>query len=556
MSNQEFLRLQRNLSALVEFSNAVNSSLDLSFTLSNLLYSTMGKFLATRGAILLREKDSLKAAASKGIDDVLIRDMLARIPPDQPELLQEECLKAGMSLLLPLEVSGKHLGYFLLGEKITKVPYSQDEIDFLRTVLNIASTAVQNALFITELKSVNKDLDARIARINSLFELGKEFGVLLDESRIGKLLLYSLLGNFLVSQYAILVLEEGKCHILETTIPRSSFADFCKIPDVYHLAAPAVLSETTLRLPEPVHTAFELIIPMRMRNQTRGIIFLGPRMNKLPYSPQDKEFITSLGSLAIMSLENRRLFKEAIEKQKMEEELELAKGIQRNLFPATLPSTKHFDIAAISISSRQVGGDYYDLIPLGEENYCAAIADVSGKGVPASLLMANLQAFLKSITKFDLPMDQATAMMNDLVSENTSDGRFITFFWTILNDRQKCLKYVNAGHNPPLLVRDNTISYLTEGGMIFGVMKTMFPYKMAEVNLQRGDVLVLFTDGVTEAKSVKDEEYSDERLEQLILKHAANTPQEIVDAILADLRVFTLNEPQSDDITLIVIKVK
>lgn len=556
MSNQEFLRLQRNLSALVEFSNAVNSSLDLSFTLSNLLYSTMGKFLATRGAIVLQDKGVLSVAASKGVDESTIRGVLLQSSSDDFETLKQLFLSAGLSLLLPLEVSGKHLGYFLLGEKITKAAYSSEEIDFLRTVLNIASTAVQNALFITELKSVNKDLDARIARMNSLFELGKEFGVLIDENRIGKLLLYSLLGSFLVSQYAILVLEEGKCHILESTVPKSAFADFCKIQEVYHLAAPALLADTTLRLPDPIHSSFEIIIPMRMRNQTRGVIFLGPRMNKLPYSSQDKEFITSLGSLAIMSLENRRLFKEAIEKQKMEEELELAKGIQRNLFPATLPETEHFDIAAISISSRQVGGDYYDLIPLADRNYCAAIADVSGKGVPASLLMANLQAFLKSISKFSLPMDQATAMMNDLVTENTSDGRFITFFWTILDDQNSCMKYVNAGHNPPLLIRDNKVIYLTEGGIIFGVMKTMYPYKMAEVGLQPGDVLVLFTDGVTEAKSVKDEEYSDERLEQLVLHHAEKSPQEIVDAILADLRVFTLNEPQSDDITLIVIKVK
>jgi sigma-B regulation protein RsbU (phosphoserine phosphatase) len=132
----------------------------------------------------------------------------------------------------------------------------------------------------------------------------------------------------------------------------------------------------------------------------------------------------------------------------MEEELEIARGIQNNLLPHSLPKYPRFDIAAYNITSKQVGGDFYDVIPLDDKSFCMAIADVSGKGVPAALLMANLQAFLKIICKHGMSLHEATALINDLVTENTMDGKFITFFWGVLNEQDLTLNYVNAGTIP------------------------------------------------------------------------------------------------------------
>ena len=234
---------------------------------------------------------------------------------------------------------------------------------------------------------------------------------------------------------------------------------------------------------------FRSIVPMQLRGVTKGLLLLGSRINKLSYTRPDIEFINSVGSLAIISLENKRLFKEALEKQKMEEELELAKEIQKNLLPKSMPQLSDLEFDASTISSRQIGGDYYDLIKIDDENYIGAIADVSGKGVPASLLMANLQAFLKSISRLDLSIEQATELINDLVSENTSDGRFITFFWFKLDIGNKMFTYVNAGHNPPLLIRDNKIRYLDKGGILLGVMKTKFHYVSETITLDRKSVV-------------------------------------------------------------------
>jgi len=203
-----------------------------------------------------------------------------------------------------------------------------------------------------------------------------------------------------------------------------------------------------------------------------------------------------------------------------------------------------------------VGGDYFDVIPKDDENCYLAIADVSGKGVPASLLMANLQAFLKSICKQDISLVEGTAMINDLVTENVTGGKFITFFWASINDKDKTISYVNAGHNPPLLVRDGRIIKLKKGGMILGVMKTKHPYLTETLQLQKNDLLVLFTDGISEAMDKGQNEYSDEKLEKLVLSLNNNPAKEVLKSIQSDVKDFTSGAVQSDDITLLVIKVK
>jgi sigma-B regulation protein RsbU (phosphoserine phosphatase) len=208
------------------------------------------------------------------------------------------------------------------------------------------------------------------------------------------------------------------------------------------------------------------------------------------------------------------------------------------------------------MSSKQVGGDYYDVIALDENRFCVAIADVSGKGAPASLLMANIQAFLQVICRQEMHIAESTGLINDLIFANTSDGRFITFFWCLIKNKEKKLTYVNAGHNPPLLIRNGKITKLQKGGVILGVIETMVPYLSEELVLQKDDVLVLFTDGISEAMNKKGEEFSDEKLEKTALKLAGESADNILNGIKNEVRNFTAGAPQSDDITMLVIKVK
>ena len=147
-------------------------------------------------------------------------------------------------------------------------------------------------------------------------------------------------------------------------------------------------------------------------------------------------------------------------------------------------------------------------------------------------------------------------MINDLVSENITDGKFITFFWAVLNNEDVTIEYVNAGHNLPLLIRNGEIRKLDKGGMILGVMKTLTPYESELIKLEKDDVILLFTDGISEAKNTKDEEFSDGRLEKLVLELSGLTAPEILTSIKKEVQNFAYGTIQSDDITLMVIKVK
>jgi sigma-B regulation protein RsbU (phosphoserine phosphatase) len=245
-----------------------------------------------------------------------------------------------------------------------------------------------------------------------------------------------------------------------------------------------------------------------------------------------------------------------LEKQKLEEDLEIAREIQRNLLPHKIPQFKNFNIVANAVFSKQVGGDYYDVITLDEKNFSIAIADVSGKGVSAALMMASLQAFLKTICKQGMKINEATGLINDLIEENSTEGKFITFFWAVIDDNKKQMLYVNAGHNPPLLIRRGKIIKLDKGGIILGVIKTMIPYLSEKLQLEKDDVIILFTDGVSEAMNIDGEEFSDERLEKLSLSLIEKSAEDISITIQNEVSKFAYGTVQSDDITLMVIKVK
>ncbi len=560
MNDVDNLRFKRNLTALVDFSRIINSSLDLNFILNNIMLTCMGKFFATRGLIALKENGVLKLKVSKGISD----DLAQKFPSINSSngsfkdnvQFNEFIEEAKFFAIEKINSSDECVGIICLGEKLNKTPYSEDDLEFLRTILNISATAIQNSIVLNKVTKLNRTLDSRLNRLNSLFELSKEFGLFSESTKVAKLLVYSIIGQFLISKFAVVSFKDENIEILESKILGTDLTAALKNYNYTKIISSLKKDDIKKNYEELYKIGFELIVPMQLQGNTRGLILLGRRINNSEYTDGDIEFIYSIGSLAIISLENQKLFQEALEKQKMEEELEIAREIQINLLPSSIPKFTSFDIAGDNISSKQVGGDYYDIIKLSENNFYIAIADVSGKGVPAALLMANIQAFLQIICRQGIKIDEATGIINDLITENTSDGRFITFFWGIFDELERTLTYVNAGHNPPLLVRNGQIIKLDKGGIILGVMKTFIPYALEEINLQENDLIVLFTDGITEAMSKNHEEFSDERLERLVLTSSNKSAEEILNEIKKQVQIFTMGAAQSDDLTLVVIKVK
>jgi sigma-B regulation protein RsbU (phosphoserine phosphatase) len=202
-----------------------------------------------------------------------------------------------------------------------------------------------------------------------------------------------------------------------------------------------------------------------------------------------------------------------------------------------------------------VGGDYYDIIPLSDHEYVLAIGDVAGKGIPAALLMANVQAALRTIAPLRLPLPEATARINSLIYSNTDIDKFITFFWGLLDTRAHTFQYVNAGHNPPYLLRnDGGIEKLSEGGLILGILETPTPYSTDTVSLQPGDTIVGYTDGVNEAMSKDMMEFGDDRFLQLIENCRELGAQAAISLVRDEIVEYTRGAPQSDDITMLVAK--
>jgi len=487
MPDNDNLKAKRNLTALVEFSRVINSSLDLNFILNNVLLTCLGKFLVTKGLIALKVDSKILLKTSKGITEEMIHKF-PDISSGEDFLSNEEfktyLQESNLKVVERISSSNDCLGIICLGEKLNKEDYRKDDQDFLRTILNISASAIQNSLIVEELKFVNRELDSRIQRLSSLFELSKEFGLFSESTKVTRLLIFSLIGQFLIQKYVLLRFEGKDIEVIEPKFPVDELLKNIRNIDYLKIETPLNKEQVALLFPQLFEMGIQVIVPMQIQGRTKGLIILGKRVNDLDYTDADIEFVFSVGSLAIISMENRRLFREALEKQKLEEELDLARDIQRNLLPQKIPVYKNFEIAAINLSSKQVGGDYYDIIPLDKNTCCIAIADVSGKGVPAALLMANMQAFLQVICRQNIPLDIATGMINDLISQNTSDGKFITFFWGIFDDINNTVKYVNAGHNPPLLLRDDKIIKLETGGIILGVMNTVFPYQSETVQLQ------------------------------------------------------------------------
>ncbi|MFO7769080.1 MAG: SpoIIE family protein phosphatase, partial [bacterium] len=283
--------------------------------------------------------------------------------------------------------------------------------------------------------------------------------------------------------------------------------------------------------------------------------------------PNEDEF----GDLALSFNQMARAVKrgraEAVERERLERELETARAIQERLLPRDLPELQGFELAAISLPSRQVGGDYFDFVELEDGLVGVAVGDVSGKGIPAALLMANLQAALQGQAIHPSSVGQVVARVNDLIVRSSEVHMFATFFYGVLDRTTGRFTYSNAGHNPPKLLRsDGRLDLLDEGGLVLGVMSAE-SYGEGSTVLEPGDVLVLYSDGITEAEGPRlgdtpedaDEmpspnHFEEERLEASIRRYAERSAQQIRDGVIEDVRTFTRGEPPSDDITLVVVK--
>jgi sigma-B regulation protein RsbU (phosphoserine phosphatase) len=329
-------------------------------------------------------------------------------------------------------------------------------------------------------------------------------------------------------------------------------------PDAWYMLADAVERDTLDDL------GVELLLPLPGRNKLMGVMALGPKQSEAAYSKSDLHLLQVLATQTGMALEMSELAhslaNEAALRERANREMEIAREVQERLFPQQMPLFADASVAGACRPAQGVGGDYYDVFPLEDGRLGLAIGDVSGKGISAALLMASLRASLRGVT-LDNPRDFAKLMdkVNRLVFEASADNRYATFFFGALHPVTHVLECVNAGHNAPLILRHNAegvaeILRVEADGPVVGLLP-LAPYTEQRIQLKPGDLLVTYTDGISEAMTHDDEEWGEDRM----MAAAASAPKDakadqVLRTIFAQADKFTAGAPQHDDMTLLILK--
>ncbi len=297
-----------------------------------------------------------------------------------------------------------------------------------------------------------------------------------------------------------------------------------------------------------------LSAPLVCKGQLIGVLNLFNKKGSGKFSETDKRLLAIIALQSAQVIENARLYEQEKHLLQKEQELGMARIVQTRLLPKDSPEIKGFDVAGASYAAKEVGGDYFDFIELPDGRWCVALGDVSGKGVPASLLMSHLQATIRIQVSQNEKFSNSIAKSNDFLYHNTEDNKFATFFGGILDSDKKSMTYVNAGHNFPfhLGARDK-IQQLETGGLVMGMVPGC-AYEEASVAFKKGDVLVIYSDGVTEAENPREEMFGEAKLKELLVKHKSKSAKELVQEIYNEVKGFEGASEQDDDITVVVVK--
>ena len=297
-----------------------------------------------------------------------------------------------------------------------------------------------------------------------------------------------------------------------------------------------------------------IAVPLQTNDRVIGLIYVDQPHLVREFSREDLNLLTVMANVAAIRIEHVRLNEVEEAERAMAKDMQQAALIQNSLLPGKAPVVAGLDIAGKTTACRTVGGDYYDFLKFPDGRVGLLVGDVAGKGMPASLLMSSLHARVHVLFEDGDDLAQKVTRLNKSTCQNCPDNRFITFFMTVADPATGDLVYANAGHNPPLLVRAaGGFETLGGGGMILGILPKA-AYTESHAKMERGDVLILFTDGVTEAPDPQAEEFGEARLAELVASMMDRPAAEIVEAITTDVAVYTQGAPAADDITVVAVR--
>ncbi|MBL8112969.1 MAG: SpoIIE family protein phosphatase [Acidobacteria bacterium] len=455
---------------------------------------------------------------------------------------------------IPLSVDDETLAYLLL----PKPPV--DPAGFASVVAHAASLLSRHQMALL-VQRADFELKSRVWELESLYQVGLSIAGTLDWESLADDILMNSVSLLNAAKGALLVKDiagEGQILLKDFgghLLPAATDID---LPGDLYVSNSLEDRIESLR---GANAEKLLAVPISSDGQRLGILIVADKENRAggvdDFHPEtDGRILMLFGNQAAIALENARLHKEALEKERIEREIELAATIQKTILPDTLPEVPGLILAGGNQPTRQVGGDYFDVFPLPDGKTAFCVADVAGKGVPAALLVSTVHACLHLL----LPAlsDDLVALsvqLNRHLVRYSSTRKFATLLLAVFDPKTRELRYVNAGHNPGILLSGGEVTLLPAGGPPVGML-ALAVHREARIVLQEGDLLVLYSDGITEAQDAQDEEFGMEKLTCLIETHAAESPAELTARIFRDVADFTRGVAQYDDQTVLVARVK
>ena len=433
---------------------------------------------------------------------------------------------------------------------------------FFRLQVRLASSALRDAEL---LAGIQHNMD----RLQSMVEASKVFNSTLDlVELLGKIL--DVVKNLTKAERGTLFLVDEKTDEIWSMIAQGMEKQEIRLPRGRGIAGHVALTGDIVNIPDAYadnrfdpeidkRTGFRTrnILTIPIRNKASKIIATLQLLNKSTgsFTEDDTDVLLTLSGQMAMSLENAQLHHDLLEKERLEREMAMARGIQRSLLPETSPVLPGFDIAVLNEPCFEVGGDYYDFLTLGPSTLLVVVADVEGKGISSAMVMSNLQATLRALVLHLHSLNDIAESVNRMILHDTRGEKYMTMFMGLIDLRRKAIHYINCGHVPPVIVRPGSEPIqLTEGGMVIGLFEDV-QYDRGHVKFQTGDVLLLCTDGITEAMDVDSEEFGTERLIASVNQVTDKKAKEIVLKICDDVTAYSKGGTHMDDKVMLAIKV-
>jgi serine phosphatase RsbU (regulator of sigma subunit) len=421
---------------------------------------------------------------------------------------------------------------------------------------------------IKRLEAENERLKRAVEELSILNDVALAVSSTLALNEIVDLIVQKSVKHLRVEQGAVLLLDKQEEEAPLRTMIRRAQSDYSGIPyrlgdqitgwmlkNQQPLLVNDLATDGRFRVPDEASTMRSLLcVPLRLKGRMLGVLSVFNKHGGDPFTEGDSRLLTIIAAQSAQVIENARLYEEEQALAKIEQELDTARTIQEKLLPKAPPLIAGYDLAGQSAPARQVGGDYFDYFEPDGQGAVVCLADVSGKGISAALLMANIQAAIRSLSLSDSSVTKRLKHANQLLYNSTGSDKFVTMFYSVLDSSKHELTFSNAGHNPPLLISaDGSVQELSAGGPVLGILPA-FSYEESRVSLAPGDVLLIYSDGFSEAANLRFEEFGEDRLRDLAVAHRTEPAAKLIERIVREVKQFCGEAPQSDDMTIVVLR--